>query len=291
MTTLPTPPPVPPNTATPSVPTGPAVSSAGSGASAPGCAVFDLTCRASAAADDIFARVVDTIARGSADLIVATSTWWATTDSVDPRATAVLTAQHATAPLTLALLVGGVLVAAIRMILSRKAEPLMAAGAGLVRFVLVSALGLTVLAGALQAGDALSRQLLGDAAGQFASFMRAELTAPGESLFVTLLVAVVGAVLSLVQWLLMALRQAGLLVLAAMLPLAASGPRAWLYRLAGWLAAMVAYKPAAAFIYYLGFTYLSAPAQGRGTVGVKVTGLMVLLLAAAWVSAGERPPP
>ena len=28
--------------------------------------------------------------------------------------------------------------------------------------------------------------------------------------------------------------------LAAMLPLAASGPRAWLYRLAGWLAAMVA---------------------------------------------------
>ena len=131
----------------------------------------------------------------------------------------------------------------------------------------------------MQAGDALSRQLLGDAAGEFASFMRAELTAPGESLFVTLLVAIVGAVLSLVQWLLMALRQAGLLVLAAMLPLAASGPRAWLYRLAGWLAAMVAYKPAAAFIYYLGFTYLSAPAQGRGTVGVKVTGLMVLLLA------------
>ena len=154
--------------------------------------MFDLTCRASAAADDIFARVVGTVAAGSADLIVATSTWWAGTDSVDPRAAAVLTAQHATAPLALALLVGGVLVAAIRMILSRKAEPLLAVAAGLTRFVLVSALGLTVLAGALQAGDALSRQLLGDAADQFASFMRAELTAPGESLFVTLLVAVVG---------------------------------------------------------------------------------------------------
>ena len=92
---------------------------AGAGANPPDCAVFDLTCRASAAADDIFARVVGTIAAGSADLIVATSTWWATTDSVDPRAAAVLTAQHATAPVALALLVGGVVVAAIRMILSR----------------------------------------------------------------------------------------------------------------------------------------------------------------------------
>ena len=74
--------------------------------------------------------------------------------------------------------------------------------------------------------------------------------------------------LSLVQWLLMALRQAGLLVLAAMLPLAASGPRAWLYRLLSWLGAMVAYKPAAAFIYYLGFTYLSSTSGTQAGAGV-----------------------
>ena len=244
------------------------------------CGTFDLTCKASRAADGIFAQVVDTVAHGSADLIVATSTWWAGTDSVDPRDAAVLAAQHAVAPLTVAILVGGVLVAAIRMILSRKAEPLAGLAAGLVRFAVVSALGLTVLQVALQAGDALARQLLGDAANQFATFMRDSLTDPGESIFVTLLVALVAAVLSLVQWLLMALRQAGLLVLAAMLPLAASGPRPWLYRLLSWLAAMVAYKPAAAFIYYLGFTYLSSTSGiDRGQVSVQVTGVMVLLLA------------
>ena len=133
MTTLPAPPLVPPAVPpiVPPVPVGPPVLEAPpcrrpAPGRRPDCAVFDLTCRASAAADDIFARIVGTVARGSADLIVATSTWWASTDSVDPRAAAVLAAQHATAPLTLALLVGGVLVAAIRMILSRKAEPLLA---------------------------------------------------------------------------------------------------------------------------------------------------------------------
>ena len=148
---------------------------------------------------------------------------------------------------------------------------------------MVSALGLTVLQVALQAGDALARQLLGDAANKFALFMRRRPAhTRASSVFVTLLVSCVAAVLSLVQWMLMALRQAGLLVLAAMLPLAAAG-RAdgrWLHRLLSWLVAMVAYKPAAAFIYYLGFTYLSSTSgTPPGRVGDQVTGMMVLLLA------------
>jgi len=55
-------------------------------------------------------------------------------------------------------------------------------------------------------------------------------------------------VLAVVQWLLMELRQAGLLVVAAMLTLAASGSlnratRAWLDRLIGERFAIIAYKP------------------------------------------------
>ena len=91
--------------------------------------------------------------------------------------------------------------------------------------------------------------------------------------------------LSLVQWVLMAMRQAGLLVLAAMLPLAAAGSltrstRGWLDKVIVWSLAMVAYKPAAAFIYYLGFTYMSSPsAVDAGSVATMATGIMVLLLA------------
>ena len=249
------------------------------------CGTFDLGCKAGQAVGGVLQGLVATVAQGAADLVVSTSTWWATTDSVDPRDSAVIAAQGATRWVVGAVLVGAVLVQAIRLILSRKAEPLIMVATGLFRFAVVSALGLTTLHLALQAGDALAVQLLSDAANNFALFMVDALTAPGDNVFVTLIVAVLAAILSLVQWLLMAMRQAGLLVLAAMLPLAASGSltkstRGWLDKLIVWLLAMVLYKPAAAFIYYIGFSYLSSPnAAHAGNAGTMITGIMVLLLA------------
>ena len=83
----------------------------------------------------------------------------------------------------------------------------------------------------------------------------------------------------------MALRQAGLLVLAAMLPLAASGSltrstRGWLDKMIVWLIAMVAYKPAAAFIYYHRLLLHVLPGRQRaGNIATMLTGIMVLLLA------------
>ena len=249
------------------------------------CGTFDLGCKAGEAVGGVLQGLVATVAQGAADLVVSTSTWWATTDSVDPRDSAVIAAQGATSWVVGAVLVGSVLVQAIRLILSRKAEPLIMVATGLFRFAVVSALGLTTLHLALQAGDALAAQLLADAANNFALFMVDTLTAPGDNLFVTLIVAVLAAILSLVQWVLMAMRQAGLLVLAAMLPLAASGSltkstRGWLDRLIVWLLAMVLYKPAAAFIYYIGFSYLSSPnSNAPGDVSTQIAGIMVLLLA------------
>ncbi|GAA3239579.1 hypothetical protein GCM10017691_40880 [Pseudonocardia petroleophila] len=249
------------------------------------CGTFDLGCKAGQAVGGVLDGLVATVAQGAADLVVSTSTWWATTDSVDPRDSAVIAAQGATSWVVGAVLVGSVLVQAIRLILSRKAEPLIMVASGLFRFAVVSALGLTTLHLALQAGDALAVQLLADAANNFALFMVDALTAPGDNMFVTLIVAVLAAILSLVQWLLMAMRQAGLLVLAAMLPLAASGSltkstRGWLDKLIVWLLAMVLYKPAAAFIYYIGFSYLSSPnSNAPGDVSTQIAGIMVLLLA------------
>ncbi|MBW0117192.1 hypothetical protein [Pseudonocardia abyssalis] len=249
------------------------------------CGTFDLGCKAGQAVGGVLQGFVATVAQGAADLVVSTSTWWATTDSVDPRDSAVIAAQGATSWVVGAVLVGSVLVQAIRLILSRKAEPLIMVATGLFRFAVVSALGLTTLHLALQAGDALAVQLLADAANNFALFMVDALTAPGDNVFVTLIVAVLAAILSLVQWLLMAMRQAGLLVLAAMLPLAASGSltkstRGWLDKLIVWLLAMVLYKPAAAFIYYIGFSYLSSPnSNAPGDVSTQIAGIMVLLLA------------
>ncbi|MCX6462697.1 MAG: hypothetical protein NTW05_03740 [Pseudonocardiales bacterium] len=225
------------------------------------------------------------VARGAADLVVSMAAWWTEADSVDPTAPAVVAAQGMTRPLILVILVGGVLVQSVRIILSRKGEPAAMVATGLVRYAAVSAFGLVALQIGLRAGDALAADLLDGAVGNFAQYLQDQLAVgEGDSVFVVLLVALIAAVLSLVQWLLMALRQAGLLVLAAMLPLAASGSltrstHGWLGKLLAWLVALAAYKPAAAFIYYIGFSYLSSPDNSGQGVAPMLTGIMVLLLA------------
>ncbi|MBW0113829.1 hypothetical protein [Pseudonocardia abyssalis] len=248
------------------------------------CGTFDLGCQAGAAIGSAFEGIVAEVARSTAELVVTTATWWVETESVDPLDPAVVAAQGMTRDLVLIMLVGGVLAQSIRLILSRKGEPVVMVATGLLRYAVVSALGLVTLQSALRAGDVVAARLLDGAASNFALLMQ-DVLLEGDSTFLVLLVSLIAAVLSLVQWVLMAMRQAGLLVLAAMLPLAASGSltrstRGWLDRLLVWLIAMVAYKPAAAFVYYIGFSYLSSPsASDDGNVATMITGIMVLLLA------------
>ena len=245
------------------------------------CQVVDLGCQTQSA----FHGIITEVAHGAAQLVVSMTGWWTTTSSIDPTDPAVVAAQGGTRPLILIILVASVLVQSIRIIVSRKSEPLIMVVTGLLRYAAVSALGLAVLQAALKAGDELASQLLDNAVDNYARLMQHILIDANAS-FVVLLMSLIAAVLSLVQWVLMAMRQAGLLVLAAMLPLAASGSlnratRGWLDRLLSWMLAMVAYKPAAAFIYYVGYSYLStvaAPA-GPGDLATMITGLMVLLLA------------
>jgi type IV secretion system protein TrbL len=248
------------------------------------CGSFDVGCQAGQAAESAFEQIITNVAQSAAEVVVASAAWWTRTDSINPLDPAVLTAQDATRELIGLILVGSVLVQSMRIIVSRKGEPLIMVVTGLLRYAAVSALGLTTLQLALRAADALATQLLDDAATNFALLMQGVLT-DGDASFLMLLVSLVAVVLSLVQWVLMAMRQAGLLVLAAMLLLAAAGSltrstRGWLDKLIVWMLAMVAYKPGAAFVYYVGFTYMSSPsAVDAGSVATMATGIMVLLLA------------
>uniref|UniRef100_UPI001BDC105D hypothetical protein n=1 Tax=Pseudonocardia lacus TaxID=2835865 RepID=UPI001BDC105D len=249
------------------------------------CGTFDLGCQAGTAVESAFNSIVTKIAHGAADLVVTTSTWWVQTDSVDPRDSAVLAAKDATGFLVVAILVASVLAQAVRLMLTRKAEPLITVVTGLVRFAVVSALGLTVLQAGLRAGDAFAVDLLDGAANNFAFAMRDILIASPEGGFAVLLVSLLAAVLAVVQWLLMEVRHAGLLVLAAVITVAASGSlshatRRWFTQLASWLIALAVYKPAAALIYYIGYSYLSSlSSNDPGGIATMLTGCMVLLLA------------
>ena len=247
----------------------------------PSCAAWDAGCQAGQIAQTGFQSLVAEIARGTGQFVVSATTWWTTTPSVDPLDPAVGHAQTLLQPLSLAILVGSILAQAIRMMISRKGDPLVQVLLGLVRYAVTAGLGLTILHAALNAGDALATGILDDAPAKFAQLLQAMLLANPTNLWGVLLLSSIATVLAVVQWLLMELRQAGLLVLAAMLTLAASGSlnratRAWLDRLIGWLLAIVAYKPAAAFIYYLGFSYLSPRAGAPGNLGTILTGVLVL---------------
>ena len=77
------------------------------------------------------------------------------------------------------------------------------------------------------------------------------LTLDGAAPAVVVVLGIVAIVISAIQAVLMLFRQGALVILAGMMPLAAAGTltpgtRSWFKRVAGWILALIFYKPAAA---------------------------------------------
>src|SRR6266516_1629409 len=80
--------------------------------------------------------------------------------------------------------------------------------------------------------------------------------------------SVIAIIMATVQAVLMLFRQASLVILAGVLPLAAAGTltpatRAWFRRVTGWMLALIFYKPAAAAVYATAFTLIGAGTDPR----------------------------
>jgi hypothetical protein len=176
------------------------------------------------------------------------------------------------------------------MTLSRKRDPALNVGVGLVRYFVVATVGLVALAGAVKAADDFAVWVVGQTMVDFSTRMKAVLTPEViTNPFSLLVMGGLGYLFGAVQWVLGFIRQAGILVLAALLPLAASGSinestKPWLNRMLPWLLTLVLYRPMAALIYMIGFTFL-----GTGNdVTTVMTGLMVLVLAVVAMPAMMR---
>ena len=127
-------------------------------------------------------------------------------------------------PLAVAVAVLGVIIAGGRMALTRKANPLMDAGSGLVIIAATSAVGVLLPSLLLKAGDAWSTWVLKTSTGgQFASRLTSVLTLGGAAPAVVVVLGIVAIIISAIQAVLMLFRQAALIILAGMLPLAAAG--------------------------------------------------------------------
>ncbi|WP_157254801.1 hypothetical protein [Nonomuraea typhae] len=223
------------------------------------------------------------------------ATFWATTptptlsDSSGP----VAWLQERTHWYVALLAVLGLLLAAGKLAIQRRAEPAAQAATGLLTLAVVTGCGTAVLSLLTEAGDAYSHwiihQALDDAdfsgaITRLASFQALTLT-PGLMIILALL-----SILScLLQIVLMLARIALLGLLAGALPLAAAlatsaSGRTWLVRVVVWGVAFDLYKPAASTIYAYAFVAMGTPNSALA----QMSGLVMIALAVVALPALMR---
>ena len=243
-----------------------------------GQAVSTVTGTAAAGALNGIASAVQS---GVTWMVTQSLTWWVQVPSPNLAGEpAVGQLQQWILPLAIAVAVLGVIIAGGRMALTRKANPLIDVGSGLVVIAATSAVGVLLPSLLLRAGDAWSSWVLqASTGGQLAARLTSMLTLNGASPAVVVVLGIVAIIISAVQAVLMLFRQGALVVLAGMLPLAAAGmmnpvTRSWFRRVTGWMLALICYKPAAAAVYATAFTMIGA---GKGTRTVLAGFAMVFL--------------
>jgi len=233
------------------------------------------------AAGGAIGALASAIQSGVAWMVSGTVDWWVKIPSPDLASEPAVSAlQRWLLPVTVAVAVLAMISAAGKMALTRKANPLIDVGSGLAIIAATSALGVLLPAMLLKAGDAWSSWILEQSTGGlFAPRLTALLTMTGAASGVVVVLGIVAIILSAIQAVLMLFRQAALVVLAGVLPLAAAGTltpgtRAWFRRMVGWMLALIFYKPAAAAVYATAFTMIG---QGEDPRTILMGFAMVLL--------------
>jgi hypothetical protein len=240
---------------------------------------------AGTAASDALSGIASAIQSGVAWIVSDSVSWWVQLPSPDLAGEPAVTAlQQWMLPVTAAVAVFGMLVAAAKMALTRRANPLADIGSGLVTIAATSAVGVVLPTLLLRAGDAWSDWVLNESTGgQFGARLTRMLSMTGVSApAVVLILGIVAIVISAIQAMLMLFRQGALVVLAGVMPLSAAGTltpatRPWFHKTTGWMLALIFYKPAAAAVYATAFTLTGTGKDVRTTL----TGFTMVILSLA----------
>jgi hypothetical protein len=256
----------------------------------PACVVGHvIKSAATGAAGDVLSGIAQAIEAGVRWVVTNTATWWVRLPSPDLAAEpAVTRIQQWLLPITAAVAVAGVIAAGVRMTLTRRANPLLDVTGGLLTIAAASTVGMTAVTLLLKAGDAWSTWVLQvSTGGHFAQRLNLMLQlGGGAAAAVVLVFGLIAIVLAFVQAVLMLFRQAALLILAGVLPLAAAGSiapmtRTWVRKVTGWMLALICYKPAAAAVYAVAFTLVGSSRSPKTTLlGFAMLVLSVLMLPA-----------
>uniref|UniRef100_UPI003F498634 hypothetical protein n=1 Tax=unclassified Streptomyces TaxID=2593676 RepID=UPI003F498634 len=281
------------------------------GGSMPACAAGKIVLPAAKKAVDealqntIVKPMADGMAEFNAQLLKIGLAWWLMTPSVQVKDSGVTHQETGKTPdgttmtfslQALCLGVGEVIAVllvmfqGIRTMVRRKGTPLAEAVQGLVVHVLVCLLGITVIDSLLIGSDQLSSAILnvafhGD--GKLTERMVAMLVPAGFNPMALLVMGVLVLLVTLVQWVLLFLRQAAIPIQSLLLPIAGSGQvggektRQWLPRLYSSILIVIAYKPCAALIISAGFVEM---ANGNGLIDW-LRGMVTLILSVVALKA------
>ena len=230
----------------------------------PACAVIAPVVRSASGtvAGGVLDSVAQAVTEGIRWIVVNTATWWIQLPSPNLAAEpAVTRIQQWLLPVAAAVAVGGVIAAGLRMAITRRGNPLLDLGGGLLTIAAATTIGAAAAALLLRAGDAWSAWVLrASTGGQFTQRLVQLLDLGGGAApAVVLIFGIIAIILALAQAVLMLFRQASLIILAGALPLAAAGSiapttRPWLRKVTSWMLALICYKPAAAAVYATAFT-------------------------------------
>jgi hypothetical protein len=251
---------------------------------------FNVVC---SALHDVGSTVVGTVTSGFLDQLadgIRDGITWIFTNSVDfwvrqkspnlSNQSAISALQHWMLPITAAVAAAGMIAAGLRMVLTRRANPLLDLGTGLVTIAAVSTLGVIVPNLLLKAGDAWSNWALeSSTGGAFSTRLSELLLFTGDPASITVVLGTAGILIGAIQAVLMLFRQAAIVILIGVLPMAAAGSiapltRSWIRKIVSWLLALIFYKPAAAAVYAAAFTMIG---NGKGLQTI-LSGFVMLIL-------------
>jgi hypothetical protein len=213
--------------------------------------------------DTVWGGLADGIRAAAGEAITTLFGWWTTPSSTTVNSAVVQAAQRYTITwIAIPIAVLAVLAAVTWGAASPQGTWLRDVARGLLVFGVTAAGSIPIVA-ALQAWfEALASGLLGavptgDVGKRLIDLLSLPGVGPAQVTFWGALLFLV----SLVQYLVMLFRDGAVLVLTAVLPVAAAGQFTrgsilWLPKVAGWLIAFLAFKPAAALVYYIGLSLL-----------------------------------
>ncbi|WP_119730049.1 hypothetical protein [Thermomonospora amylolytica] len=248
--------------------------------------------------------IADAMREGLRWFLENTMTWWVKLDSPDleqERAVGLL--QQYMLPITGAVAVLAVLLAAGKMALTHKANPLINLGSGLTLIAVTGALGVVLPNQLLKFGDAWADWVIRSAAGgRLEERLPSLLGLEGVPAALVVVFGLVAIVVAAIQAILMMFRQGALIILAGMLPLAAAGTltgatRPWFTKVTGWMLALIFYKPAAAAVYAAMFTLVGdgndirAVLMGLTMMLVSLVAFPVLLKFFTWTTGATETSP